>query len=379
MYLDSLKINLDKCRQIVPDTFCQSNLSIPLICTQSLPLLDTSQRTTRIKSHQPNSNKITAHISSVDCTISRPPQPHRIQTLPYLYIPKMTFSLSLPPFPTSPSSAKLLTRRSAILLSRSLLSIPIRRSRSEMDTFFLSHGSPMMAIDEELPARQFLQTWQGKVFQERPTAVLMVSAHWDTSDPCVNVVDRNSTIHDFYNFPKPMYELKYPTPGAPKLAQRVRELLTNAGFKNVKEDKNRGLDHGAWVPLMLMYPETDIPVCQLSVQSRRDGTHHYNMGRALRSLRDEGVLIIGSGSATHNLRIFGSDDGSILPWAKEYDDVNHYEQKAPHAKTAHPWPEHFYPLHVAMGAAGEEAKAELIHRSWEAGALSYASYRFSTK
>ncbi|KAK9167736.1 hypothetical protein Scep_002927 [Stephania cephalantha] len=261
-----------------------------------------------------------------------------------------------------------------------------------MDTFFLSHGSPMLAIDEKLPARHFLQTWQGEVFRDRPTAVLMVSAHWDTSDPCVNVVDRNSTIHDFYNFPKPMYQLKYPAPGAPKLAQKVKELLTNAGFKNVKEDKNRGLDHGAWVPLMLMYPETDIPVCQLSVQSRRDGTHHYNMGRALRSLRDEGVLIIGSGSATHNLRIFGSGDGSILPWAKEfdawledalvggrYDDVNHYEQKAPHAKTAHPWPEHFYPLHVAMGAAGEEAKSELIHRSWEAGSLSYASYRFSTK
>ncbi|KAF8405792.1 hypothetical protein HHK36_007869 [Tetracentron sinense] len=141
---------------------------------------------------------------------------------------------------------------------------------------------------------------------------------------------------------------------------------------------------------MLMYPEADIPVCQLSVQTQMDGTHHYNMGKALAPLRDEGVLIIGSGSATHNLMALQPHDGPVVSWASEFDtwlkeslingrheDVNHYEKKAPYAKKAHPRPEHFYPLHVALGAAGESSKAELIHHSWSLGSLSYASYRFS--
>ena len=196
-------------------------------------------------------------------------------------------------------------------------------------------------------------------------------------------------------------------------------------MKRVDEDKNRGLDHGAWVPLMLMYPEADIPVCQLSVQSSQSGTYHYNMGKALAPLKDEGVLIIGSGSATHNLRKldFNITNGSAVPWALAFDhwlrdsllqgryklqlqiyiyiyiyflvsvtriidctyyvcyrygDVNEWEEKAPNAKMAHPWPEHFYPLHVAMGAAGGDAKAEQIHTSWQLGTLSYSSYSFTS-
>ncbi|KAB2085347.1 hypothetical protein ES319_A05G393600v1 [Gossypium barbadense] len=187
-----------------------------------------------------------------------------------------------------------------------------------------------------------------------------------------------------------MYKLKYPAPGAPELALRVKELLMGSGFKRVDEDRERGLDHGAWVPLMLMYPEADIPVCQLSVQSKRDGNYHYNLGKALAPLKGEGVLIMGSGSATHNLRALRMVDG-IVPWALEFDtwlkdallqgryeDVNCYQEKAPHAKMAHPCPDHFYPLQVAMGAAGENAKAKLIHHSWQLGSLSYASYQFNS-
>ncbi|KAJ8493468.1 hypothetical protein OPV22_015189 [Ensete ventricosum] len=261
-----------------------------------------------------------------------------------------------------------------------------------METFFLSHGSPTLSIDESLPARSFLKSWRSKVFQAVPRAILIISGHWDTASPTVNVINgHNDTIYDFYGFPKPMYKLKYPAPGAPSLAKRVRELLQNAGFGQVKEDKTRGLDHGAWVPLMLMYPEADIPVCQLSVQTNKDATYHYNMGKALASLRDEGVLIIGSGSATHNLRIMNWESQHVEKWALDfdtwlteslingrYDDVNNYEEKAPNAKKAHPWPDHFYPLHVALGAAGEQAKAELIHSSWSYTALSYSSYRFTT-
>ncbi|KAL5704123.1 hypothetical protein ACHQM5_022596 [Ranunculus cassubicifolius] len=262
-----------------------------------------------------------------------------------------------------------------------------------MDTFFISHGSPTLSIDDNLAARHFLKSFKDKVFTEKPKSILVVSAHWETSEPTVNVVNGNlDTIHDFYGFPKVMYQLKYPAPGAPDLAKRTKALLMEGGFKRVKEDKARGLDHGAWVPLMLMYPNADIPVCQLSVQTNMDATYHYKMGQALAPLREEGVLIIGSGSATHNLRELNrGDDGSIVPWAEDfdtwlkesllngkYDDVNHWDSKAPFAKRAHPRPEHFYPLHVALGAAGEKAKAELLHSSWSLGTLSYSSYRFNT-
>ncbi|KAF6167093.1 hypothetical protein GIB67_041348 [Kingdonia uniflora] len=261
-----------------------------------------------------------------------------------------------------------------------------------MDTFFISHGSPTLSIDESLPARHFLQSFGEKVFQEKPKAILIISGHWETSDPTVNVVNGPmDTIYDFYGFPKSMYQIKYPAPGAPEMAMRVKELLKEGGFKKVKEDKSRGLDHGAWVPLMLMYPAADIPVCQLSVQTKKNGTYHYNMGKMLAPLRNEGVLIIGSGSATHNLRLLSMDESVVIPWALEFDnwlkdslldgryqDVNDYEKKAPHAKKAHPHPDHFYPLHVAMGAAGEESTAEQIHTGWSLGALSYSSYRFKT-
>ncbi|CAN6844625.1 unnamed protein product [Brassica oleracea] len=143
----------------------------------------------------------------------------------------------------------------------------------------------------------------------------------DWSSP-PNTVLRNSTMHDFYGFPDPMYKLKYEAPGAIELGKRVKELLMGeGGMKRVDEDKNRGLDHGAWVPLMLMYLEADIPVCQLSVQSSQSGTYHYNMGKALAPLKDEGVLIIGSGSATHNLRKldFNITNGSAVPWALAFD------------------------------------------------------------
>ncbi|XP_050378209.1 extradiol ring-cleavage dioxygenase [Argentina anserina] len=264
-----------------------------------------------------------------------------------------------------------------------------------MDTFYISHGSPTLSIDDSIPAGQFLRSWKQNGFPSKPSSILVISGHWETSVPTVNSVSGPlNTIYDFYGFPKAMYQIKYPAPGSPDLASRVKTLLTNSGrFPKVAVDTTRGLDHGAWVPLMFMYPEADIPVCQLSVQTNRDGSYHFDLGRALAPLRDEGVLIMGSGAATHNLRMlrYGAADGAADPWALEFDtwlkealvggryeDVNRYEEKAPHAKKAHPWPDHFYPLHVAMGAAGKESKAKLIHHSWQAATLSYASYQFST-
>ncbi|KAJ1386550.1 Extradiol ring-cleavage dioxygenase, class III enzyme, subunit B [Sesbania bispinosa] len=184
--------------------------------------------------------------------------------------------------------------------------------------------------------------------------------------------------------------VKYPAPGAPHVAKRVKELLQASGFGEVVEDTKRGLDHGAWVPLMLMYPEADIPVCQLSVSSNRDGTHHYNMGKALAPLKDEGVLVIGSGSATHNLKAMGPRNSPPAPWAVafdswlknsliegRYEEVNHFDEKAPYAKLAHPHLDHLFPLHVAMGAAGENSKAKVVHDSWDVGSISYASFGFT--
>ncbi|XP_011089345.1 4,5-DOPA dioxygenase extradiol [Sesamum indicum] len=262
------------------------------------------------------------------------------------------------------------------------------------ETFYISHGSPTLSIDDSLPARHFLKSFRQKVLTEKPKAILIISGHWETSEPAVNAVSGPcETIYDFYGFPDVMYKLKYSAPGAPELATRVKELLLKSGFGSVHVDKKRGLDHGAWVPLMLMYPEADIPVCQLSVQTHKDAAHHYRLGKALALLKDEGVLIIGSGAATHNLRMINRQNGdSVAPWAYEFDnwikeallegryeDVNDYEEKAPYARVAHPRPDHFYPLHVAMGAAGENTRGEVVHHSWSYGTLSYASYKFSDK
>ncbi|RCV11116.1 hypothetical protein SETIT_2G161700v2 [Setaria italica] len=208
-----------------------------------------------------------------------------------------------------------------------------------MDTYFLSHrGSPMLAA------------------RPRAIPILVVSAHWETAAPAVSVVrGSNGTIHDFYGFPAPMYQLKYPAPGAPELAKRTKVLLEQAGLGPVEED------HGAWVPLMLMYPAADIPVCQLYVQPGRDEAHHHVVGRALAPLREEGVLVLGSGSATHNLRQRGT------PRSRRRNGADMAT-------------EHLYQLHVALGAAnanGGAVRAELIHHSWT-GSLSYASYKFTT-
>lgn len=251
----------------------------------------------------------------------------------------------------------------------------------------------MLSIDDSLPARHFLKCFREKVFAQKPNSILVISGHWETSEPTVNCITDglNDTIYDFYGFPQQMYQLKYQAPGAPQLAKRVKELLKSSGFKQVDEDNKRGLDHGAWVPLMLMYPDADIPVCQLSVQTKKDGAYHFNIGKALAPLKEEGVLIVGSGSATHNLRAL-RDTAGVASWAMDFDnwlkeslvngryeDVNNYMTKAPCAKIAHPSPDHLYPLHVAMGAAGENAKAELIHHSWSKHTLSYASYKFESQ
>jgi 4,5-DOPA dioxygenase extradiol len=257
-----------------------------------------------------------------------------------------------------------------------------------LPSLFLSHGAPTLPLTDT-PARAFLSNLGRSL--ERPKAILVVSAHWETETPAVNAVERNETIHDFGGFPRALYDLKYPAPGAPALAAEIAKTLREAGFPCAIDTK-RGLDHGAWVPLMLMYPEADLPVVQLSIQSHLGPEHHLKLGQALAALRDENILVLGSGGYTHNLRALDRWrlDGPERPWVGEFSDwigaaltegrtgdVTAYRRLAPHAAEAHPEEDHFMPLFVALGAGGEGARATRLHRSITFGSLRMDAYAFS--
>ncbi|CAH2603555.1 4,5-DOPA dioxygenase extradiol [Rhodovastum atsumiense] len=256
-----------------------------------------------------------------------------------------------------------------------------------LPSLFLSHGSPMLPLTTA-PARGFLQQLGAGL--ERPRAILVASAHWETARPAVNAVAANATIHDFFGFPPALYELRYPAPGAPELAGQVAARLRGAGFAT-DIDTGRGLDHGAWVPLLLMYPLADIPVLQVSVQPQLGPVHHLRLGQALAPLRAEGVLVIGSGSLTHNLgalRGHGLDDpapawvDAFADWCAaalaegRTDDLLAYRRLAPFAERNHPTEEHLLPLFVALGAAGEAARARHLHASTTHGVLRMDVYGF---
>ncbi len=252
---------------------------------------------------------------------------------------------------------------------------------------FLSHGSPMNAI-EAGPAGG---AWQklGRTLP-RPRAVLMASAHWETSVPMLSGNAKPRTIHDFGGFPAELYAIAYPAPGAPELAARAVALLKDAGI-TAGIDGCRGLDHGAWVPLKWMYPDADVPVVQLSLQPALGAAHHVALGRALAPLAREGVLIVGSGHTTHNLRDWMANPRRHEPlryaqafaeWlqatlrAHDTETLVAWRERAPDAARAHPSDEHFLPLFVAWGAAGENPGVERVVSGFEAGALAMDSYLF---
>ncbi len=252
---------------------------------------------------------------------------------------------------------------------------------------FVSHGAPTLPMETSL-AREFL-TGLGKSLG-KPEAILVVSAHWESGEAAVSAVARPGTIHDFFGFPQELYRLAYPAPGAPELASRVSKLLGAKGIAT-HEHPTRGLDHGAWVPLLLMYPDADIPVTQLTVQPELGTSHHFRMGEALRPLRSEGVLILGSGGATHNLYEFGRHRRDAPPpaWVTGFqewlahtiesannDDLMHYRERGPDAARNHPSEEHFLPIHAAAGAGDPGVAGRRIHRSHSYGILAMDAYRF---
>lgn len=259
----------------------------------------------------------------------------------------------------------------------------------KMPVLFVSHGAPTLPIEPGETGA----AWR-KLAEKlpRPSAILMISAHWDTQTPTVSRAIRPETIHDFYGFPAALYKLQYPAPGAPELAQATMLALKQSGLP-VQTDEMRGLDHGAWVPLSLMYPQADIPVTQLSLQADKDPAWHIALGRALRPLREQGVLIIGSGSITHNLRaIFKHPKGEPVPeWVAEFCDwmaerikagdlaaLSAYRTLAPHAVQNHPTDEHLLPLFVALGAANNIDKAQRLNHVMTYGFLAMDMWLFES-
>ncbi|MGG6298184.1 DODA-type extradiol aromatic ring-opening family dioxygenase [Leptolyngbya sp. AN02str] len=253
---------------------------------------------------------------------------------------------------------------------------------------FISHGSPDMVM-QSAPAADFFRQFHAQ-FQP-PSAILVISAHWATQQPTVSAAAHPRTIHDFYGFAEPLYQLQYRAPGAPHIAKQVQQLLGNANIP-VHLASDRGLDHGAWEPLMMMYPAANIPVTQLSIQPQQSPRHHWAVGQAIAPLRHEGVLVLASGSATHNLQMLGPNDGTQTPptWVTEFDqwlaehvlrnDVDallNYRQLAPYAVRNHPTDEHLLPLFVALGAAAESPLISQLHASYSHTVLSMAAYAFA--
>jgi 4,5-DOPA dioxygenase extradiol len=256
---------------------------------------------------------------------------------------------------------------------------------SALPSVFISHGSPMHALEPGAAG----EAWKalGRRFP-RPRAILIASAHWETNVPMLTGSAKPETIHDFHNFPEPLYRLRYPAHGAPDIAQRAQGLLKEAGF-TAAIDGCRGLDHGAWAPLLYAYPDADVPVVQLSIQPELGPGHHLAIGNSIGKLSDEGVLIIGSGHMTHNLRDWSRGAGKPEPYAREFQawvkekienkdlaSLADYRRLSPQGVRAHPTDEHFLPLFIALGAARGNAKPERVFDAIESGVLAMDAYVF---
>ncbi|MFD8965136.1 dioxygenase [Streptomyces sp. NPDC059568] len=230
-----------------------------------------------------------------------------------------------------------------------------------MPALYLSHGAPPLADDPVWPAE--LAAWSAAL--PRPKAVLVVSAHWEEAPLALGATGTVPLVYDFWGFPEHYYAVRYAAPGAPELADSVRKLLRGAG-RPVVDVPDRGLDHGAYVPLVEMFPAADIPVLQVSMPTL-DPRELLEIGRKLAPLRDEGVLIVGSGFFTHNLAALRHVGEGVPGWSAEFDDwgtrallaqdvdaLLDFENKAPAGRLAHPRTEHFAPLFVTLGAAEGE-------------------------
>ncbi|MFC6336719.1 dioxygenase [Pseudomonas sp. CCM 7891] len=253
-----------------------------------------------------------------------------------------------------------------------------------LPSLFISHGSPMLALQPGASGPA-LKRLAAEI--PRPKAIVVVSAHWESQELLVSGNPTPETWHDFGGFPRELFAVQYPAPGQPQLAAQIVELLKAADL-NAQIDNQRPFDHGTWVPLSLMYPGADIPTVQVSMPSHMGPALQTRVGQALASLREQGVLLIGSGSITHNLGDLDWRAGpeSIEPWAREFRDwivdklanqdeaaLHDYRRQAPHAVRSHPSDEHLLPLYFARGAGGAFSVA---HQGFTMGTLGMDIYRF---
>lgn len=251
-----------------------------------------------------------------------------------------------------------------------------------MPVLFVGHGSPMNALEEN----EFTKNWV-KMAQliPRPKAILSISAHWYTDGTRITDAANPRTVYDMYGFPKELYQIEYQAPGAPELAHQAKSLIQ----RETIIDNSWGLDHGTWSVLHQMYPAADIPVLQLSIDKNADAETHYKIGKELKVLREQGVLIFASGNVVHNLRMVDWNMDKGYSWAeefdeyvkekilhKEYEDVIHYARAGQSSQMAFPTPDHFYPLLYTLGAAGDSDQLKVFNESCVMGSLSMTSYLF---
>ena len=259
---------------------------------------------------------------------------------------------------------------------------------STQPALFVPHGAPTFALRPGAAGAALVAAARALA---RPRAIVIVSAHWDTATPTVGFAERPDTIHDFWGFPEELYTLRYPATGCREAAQEVVAAIAVAGLP-LQRDEQRGLDHGAWIPLRLMFPDADVPVIPLSLQSQGGPEAAWRLGQALAPLAARGFLVIGSGNVTHNLRDFqiAWRQGGQTPayvrafadWmadrlaARELPALLDYRQQAPGAVQAHPTDEHLLPLYVALGAAGDSARIERFHAGIADYVLAMDAYAF---
>lgn len=254
---------------------------------------------------------------------------------------------------------------------------------SRAPALFVAHGAPTLAIDAH----------KGEAFARwgtalaRPTALLVVSAHWEQAPITIGTIERRPLVYDFYGFPDELYRVRYDAPAAPGIAERVAALVGG----NPVVNRDRGWDHGVWVPLVHLFPRADVPLLQISMPSREGPAALFELGRRLAPLRDEGVLIVGSGNLTHNLRrVDWSNPSTPVSWAAEFDAwtaetlarrdwdaLVAYRERAPGLRLAHPTEEHFQPVLVAAGAAADAAAVTFPVEGFEYGSLSRRSVQIA--
>lgn len=266
--------------------------------------------------------------------------------------------------------------------------------KNRLPTYYISHGGgPWPWLKKEMPYFEALETFLSSIPQkisQKPKAVLVISGHWEEKTVTIQSHPQPPMLYDYYGFPDHTYQIQYPAPGAPDIAQEVKKLIENAHL-SVALDLQRGYDHGTFVPLFAMYPKADIPVIQVSMITGYDPEAHFQLGRALSPLRDQGILILGSGASFHNLPVLMRNPRSAREISQQFDQwlqetliesapQNRHQRllnwvQAPGARVAHPSEDHLIPLMVALGAA-ESEKAECVYHEKMMGEVSVSSFRF---